>query len=573
MRDVDMKEVAEGWKIAVPPPEEDARMEELRRYQILDSWPAPGFDNITSLVCKLLDVPISLVSLVDENRQWFKSACGIDAQETPRDMAFCSHAIWNNEPLVILDTHEDDRFCGNPLVTGEPYIRFYAGAPLITSNGYRLGTLCAIDMNPHAGLSDKDVATLQHLSEVIVDEIELHYSNIQLESLSQTKSNFLATMSHEIRTPMNGIIGMTSMLKKSSLDEKQSKFVDIIDKSAAALLEIINDILDLSKIEAGKMELEYRSLDIVQIAKDCLDVVSTSANDKGIDLSLIYDDTMPCFAMGDAVRIRQVMLNLLSNAVKFTDLGEITVEIRLMPDAKKDKRHYEIRVSDTGIGIPEEKQELIFNKFDQADMSATRKFGGTGLGLAICQNLCHMMHGDIFVKSVFGEGSTFVVRIWLDHDEAHKEVTHPFKKADETYKTIHAAQMAVQTSEAPLLLVEDHPVNCEVFLEMLKDTGQEIVVAHSGKEALELVKNQSFSLIFMDCTMPEMDGMETTRKMREQDNPALKSIPIIALTARAMQGDEDKCLEAGMNDYMSKPITQEQLFSKINKWLHQSVAG
>lgn len=190
MRNIKLIKISDGWQAAAAPPEEKARIEELQRYQILDSWPTPGFTNIAELVAELLDVSISLVSLVDTDRQWFKVACGIDAQETGRDESFCAHAIWGNDLFVVPDTHQDERFRANPLVTGEPYIRFYAGAPLITPNGYRLGTLCAIDDKPRDSFSQREANILRRLSEVVVDELELHYSNIQLQILSEAKSNF-----------------------------------------------------------------------------------------------------------------------------------------------------------------------------------------------------------------------------------------------------------------------------------------------------------------------------------------------------------------------------------------------
>ncbi len=241
---------AEGWKVARGGEDEPSRIAELAQYQILDTAPSPQFDRITSLLARKLGVPIALVSLVDENRQWFKSACGLDAAETPRDMAFCAHAIKGDEPLVVLDTTRDDRFCGNPLVLGPPFVNFYAGAPLISPKGHKLGTLCAIDDKPHRKFSAQERYVLETLAEMVVDEMELHRLNIKLEEQVQAKANFLAVMGHEIRTPMNGIVGMASLLADAELGDKERRYVSIIQQSADEMMALLNDILDLSKLEA-----------------------------------------------------------------------------------------------------------------------------------------------------------------------------------------------------------------------------------------------------------------------------------------------------------------------------------
>ena len=429
---------AEGWKIAQGGEEEPQRLAELAQYQILDTDPTPQFDRITKLLARRLNVPIVLVSLVDEDRQWFKSACGLDASETPRDMAFCAHAIKGDEPLVVLDATRDDRFCGNPLVLGPPFVNFYAGAPLISPQGHKLGTLCAIDDKPHRKFTQEERYELEALAAMVVDEMELHRLNIKLEEQVQAKANFLAVIGHEIRTPMNGIVGMASLLADAELGEKEHRYISIIQKSADEMMELLNDILDLSKLKAGKIRFRSECFDIVDQLKNTAEQTAASATAKGLSLLFSYPTHMPTFVKGDMGRLRQIVLNLLSNAIKFTDKG--TVELRISAEASPEKEHVEycIEVEDTGIGIAPEDQARVFDSFDQVDMSSTRQHGGTGLGLAICRLLCNRMNGQISVKSEQGKGACFQLRISLLADPARAKLPHaPLEDENELLFKVH----------------------------------------------------------------------------------------------------------------------------------------
>lgn len=419
---VQTKTIAKGWDIALPAADEAARLRELESYHVLDTVASTGFDRITNLLSRQLNVPIALVSLVDFQRQWFKSCHGIDARETPRDMAFCSHAIHLDAPLIVPDATKDDRFCGNPLVTGAPFVRFYAGTPLIAPSRHRLGTLCAIDTVSRDGLSEEEVFLLRALADMVVDELLLHRANTQLEEQLQARSNFVAVLGHEVRTPMNGIIGMASLLAEVGLPEKEHRYVDLIQKSADSMMELLNDLLDLSKLEAGKMHFESERLDIVQLIKDVMSLVSQAAQNKNIKLTFDYPETLSAFALGDEMRIRQVVLNLLSNAIKFTNEGSVAV--RLSGEMLENEMHYRIEVQDSGIGISTEDQQRIFRSFEQSNMSATRQHEGTGLGLAICRQLCELMGGEITLQSELGQGSRFNVLLPLKKDPARDSLPH-----------------------------------------------------------------------------------------------------------------------------------------------------
>lgn len=388
-------------------------------------------------------------------------------------------------------------------------------------------------------------------------ELELKKAKEKAEKMSQAKGEFLANMSHEIRTPMNGVIGTLQLLEDTNLSEKQKEFVDIAHKSADALLAILNDILDLSKIEAGKLSFESIAFDIRQIVNDIVILHSLKAEQQGVVLVQQVDDSFPEFLMGDPMRLRQVIVNLVSNALKFTKQGEVKISIEVVAkDA--DSVELKITVSDTGIGIPEGAQETLFNAFTQADGSTTRKYGGTGLGLAIVSQLVEMMGGSLGMDSVEGEGSSF----WFTVNLKNTEVIPA------------AVAIAVNSNEnlqlnAKILLVEDNPINQMVAQKMLEKIGARAVVANNGIEALKWLDQQVFDLVLMDCQMPEMDGFDATREIRRLEIKALekKRLPVIAMTANVMSGDRERCLEVGMDDYIGKPVQQDQLGTVLRKWL------
>ncbi len=685
--------------IIPPTPTNEAdRLAALRGLHILDTPGEERFDRITRLAMRLFNVPIVLISLVDTNRQWFKSCYGLGTAETSRDVSFCAHAILYDQIFIIPDALQDVRFADNPLVTGDPYIRFYAGQPLHAADGSRVGTLCIIDRQPHV-FEQSEIAIMRDLGAIIENELNATELNMalllqrqveaalrenqaqlqdffdnatdlvqivdkvgrfvyinrawqaalgysleelrgkylidivhpedrewalgefgyalaggktedfelrlltkagqpvwiagstsfsykdgkpyQLRSIlhnltvrkqtelklieareaaleaSRLKSEFLASMSHEIRTPLNAIIGLADLLWETPLNTEQHEYVNIFRRAGTTLLDLINDILDLSKIEAGHFDLEQIDFDLNDLLEKTIEVLAVKAHEKHLELACRVAPDVPVDLVGDPHRLRQIVVNLLGNAIKFTERGEVVLLVERDPHATTPGT-LRFSISDTGIGILAEKQAAIFDSFSQVDSSTTRKYGGTGLGLTISKRLVEMMHGQIWVESQPGLGSTFYFTAIFG------------VQATPTYQS--------QTAPADLnnlrvLVVDDNSTNRLILREMLSARGAIVHEASDGVAALAAweqsqTSQQPYQLVLLDCRMPGMDGFEVCERLRK--GLQLSEAVVMMLTSDNRRGDISRMHELGMQGYLVKPVKQAELMTTLSAALNRA---
>ncbi|MCA9637235.1 MAG: GAF domain-containing sensor histidine kinase, partial [Myxococcales bacterium] len=412
------------------PDDEHQRLRALARYAILDTAPEESFDELTALAAEICGTPIALVSLVDRDRQWFKSRVGIDALETPRELAFCAHAILDDAVMEVPNALEDPRFADNPLVTGAPDIRFYAGAPLVTNDGHRIGTLCVIDRIPKQ-LTQTQLRALRTLGRQVIDLLELRHAASSLarellkaEGASRSRESaaddavkadasaehraFLARVIHDLRTPLNAILGFSEYLREDEpiADDERQEIAEKIGDAGQFMLGLVNDILDLAHLESGEFRFNAEPIDLGALAGATLDGLRPLAHAGGNQTRLEVVDAAAASIVGDGVRIRQVLANLLSNACKYTHDGEIRVRISADGD-----RWARIDVVDTGIGMNDEQRRRLFRPFSQVQEAGKQSREGTGLGLQITRGLCEGMGGAIAVESAPGLGTVFSV--WL----------------------------------------------------------------------------------------------------------------------------------------------------------------
>ncbi len=394
------------------------------------------------------------------------------------------------------------------------------------------------------------VGTIQDITESKQVE-ELRKEKELATASAKLRQDFLARTSHEIRTPLNPILLLTNMLLSSELNQQQKEHIETIKNAGETLLAVVNDILDLAKIEAGKIVFSSHNFNLRQIFRSIEDIMELNAREKNLELIFEIGNTVPENIIGDTVRLTQIFLNLIGNAIKFTHKGYIRVSARNIHQAD-GKAILEFKVKDTGIGIPKGKLDEIFEGFKQLDVDTNRRYGGTGLGLTIVQQLVKLQGGDISVESEMGEGSCFTFTLEFEVSQAESPVYQEEVNVD--YSEVEGLE---------ILLVEDNPLNQLVTKKLLSDWKISCDIANNGREAIEVLKKRDYDLVFMDLQMPEMNGIEATKVIREQMPSPIKEVPIVALTANAFTGTDDECLKVGMNDYVSKPIQMNNLYSKI----------
>ncbi|MEM8951878.1 MAG: ATP-binding protein [Pseudomonadota bacterium] len=569
--------------------QESNRLTEIERYRVLDSQPEQAFDRVTRLASEFFETPVAAISLCDRERLWFKSIVGLDCPEMPRSAGICSQVIYNDTPLVLHSASEHPEFHDHPMVADAPHVRFYAGAPLVTPSGQRIGSLCVADVKARPGFTSCEAGRLKDLASLVVDELELRLERMKAIRASDAKSSFLAAMSHEIRTPMNGVLGMTDLLLSTDdLGERQRQRIEVIKRSGHTLLALLDQILDLSKIEADKLELAKEPFDLRGLVQDLHALFQARAQEQDLWFDLMDRlGTVPTL-LGDPLRIRQILSNFLNNAIKFTREGGVAIRASAR-SAGDDRFQIRLEVQDTGIGIDPASIDRVFAPFEQADISTCSQFGGTGLGLAICKRLAMMMGGDVGAESSPGQGSTFWLQVELEvasqEEKAEKSAAAGPADPKAQSRTTTSAQAATSKSAARaasakrpnadegglahILVAEDDPVNAYLVQEMLEAGSYRSTVVPDGSSVLELLDKEAFDLILMDGRMPDMSGLDVAQRIRQLPG-AQASTPIIALTADAMSGDRERFLAGGMDDYVSKPIDQAVLFEAIDRCLQQN---
>lgn len=572
------------------PLNEVTRLAALQSCQVLDTGRDSAFDNLTCLAATLLDVPFSLVSLVDSQRQWFKSTVGIQASETSRDHAICAYAILGTEPFMIEDTTNDPRTSDNPLVSGEPGIRSYAGIPLTLPCGSTVGTLCVCDLRPRR-LSDRELGILRVLAGQATQLLRLYQQTAlaearaaeaaaarqTAENATRAKSVLLANVSHEIRSPLTAMLGYAEVLAEAEshplTPRERAVAFDSLRGAGKHLLAVLNDILDLSKLKAGKMTVEQVPTEFPRMLIELESLWRANAAAKGVSLTAQLATPIPERFISDPTRLRQILMNLISNAIKFTSVGSISVTAQVVGDDHSQRLR--IDVADTGEGMSDEQAAQLFQAFSQVDASRSRSAAGTGLGLTICRHLATLLGGEIrLLNSTPGEGSTF--RLELPMVPAPGAVLYRSLKAGDM-ELAHASAPATPSAPMPagaplsgrILLAEDAVFNQRLVAHRLTKAGAVVEVASTGKVALEMLGRAAeagtpFDLLISDMQMPEMDGYTLARLLRARG----KTIPIIALTAHALPEDRAKCLEAGCSDYVSKPIDNAKLIAACAVWIN-----
>jgi signal transduction histidine kinase/ActR/RegA family two-component response regulator len=582
---------------------ESARIAELHACEILDTPAEQEFDDLTELAALICGVPIALISLVDVERQWFKSKIGLETAETPRSMAFCSHALGSSDVMVVPDALQDERFNTNPLVLQEPKIRFYAGAPLITKSRHALGTLCVIDRVPREltaeqskalGILSRQVVSLlerkqaeralqqaraeqeQQVSELEASAVrEMRVQSLlqhetrlreEAEHLNRVKDEFLGVLSHELRTPLNAILGWAELIRRRELSPQQLKAgCEAIARSARAQARIVDDLLDMNRISAGKLQLKRQRVDVREILNAALETVLPAAQEKGVAIEIKASDGRSPEVYGDTTRLQQIFWNVLSNAVRFNSQGG-----RVRVSLESSENEVVFSCEDTGIGISPQFLPYVFERFRQADASVSRRYGGLGLGLSIVKALT-ALHGGQVSASSEGEGSGARFEVRLPSAEADAVYT-PTEVVPTDTEEAHGLPPRVLDG-CKILVVDDERDCLSLVRTILEEEGANVKIAQSSAEGLEVLSDFAPDVIVSDIGMPGGDGYEFLERVRAGRAAHGATAPAIALTAFARNQERERSLQAGFQIHMSKPFDAPKLVRMVYSLACQEARG
>jgi signal transduction histidine kinase/DNA-binding response OmpR family regulator/HPt (histidine-containing phosphotransfer) domain-containing protein len=538
---------------------EKKRVEELHSYTILDQIPILELDEISKSLTIIYDAPISAVSLLDDSFVYLKSVIGFEGWKYPKSISFCRVTIETDDVFISEDTSLDPNFIENPFVTHSPFIRFYAGMSLITPAGYKIGTVCILDYKPRK-FDENEKFVMKTFAKQAITILELRKQNKELLTLnektiklSKVKEDFFNNMSHELRTPLNAIFGFTEILNKTNLDFQQQEQLNIIRSSLDILICLINDILDFSKIETGNLKIEKHSFNFPKLINTTYELLKIKSEEKSLKFEVNISEQIPIYLIGDRLRISQILINLLGNAIKFTKKGSVNLNIEVIKETEEDIL-LNFSVKDTGIGIRAEKLQMIFDRFHQIE-GITRIYGGSGLGLNITKNLVELLNGKLQVKSDYGRGSEF--SFYLKFEKPMGEFRDLLFK-----KSFEEPSCHTDFKNLKILLVEDNLINVKLIQKIFEGTYVLIDHAYNGKKCIQKLKLRKYDVILMDINMPEMNGIDATKYIRKN---MMLNIPIIALSANLSESDKKICLEIGMNDYLTKPISFDLLLKCVQK--------
>ena len=544
------------------------RMRAVRRYDILDTPPDGVFDRITALAARLFQVPIAIVSIVDSDRIWFKSHHGIEASEVERVPGLCASAILQNVPYIVQDALKDASTLANPLVAGDLGLRFYAGAPLVTTDGFCLGTLCVIDQAPRA-LDEKDVANLEDLASLVMDQLELrlranHHTaeliiaKASAEKANQAKSDFLSNMSHELRSPLNAILGFAQLMESDEIPQSapQKEGTGEILKAGWYLLDLINEVLDLGLIESGKLILSKEPMALDEVMLDCQAMIEPQAQKSGIAMQFCRFKK-PCLVQADRTRVKQILINLLSNAIKYNKAGgTVTIGCTV-----KSPGRIRVSVTDTGPGLSPEKLAQLFQPFNRLGQESSGE-EGTGIGLVVTKKLVELMGGDIGVESSVGSGCEFWVELIAVADSPLE-----LEAAERTESLPGGAQKPLRDPALrTILYIEDNPADLKlVELLIARRRDMHLLTAADAKHGIELARKHQPELMLMDINLPGIGGLKALKILRE--DRLTQHIPVVAISACALPQDVCNGIEAGFFRYLSKPIRVDLFMEMLDETL------